>query len=401
MKKRIFALLLIAAMSFSLLAGCGSKDDEKTPETNNPETSAPTENQDPAFGADLAEFYNKIMAAAEEGPFMMDVAAEAEMLEMTYPGLKDIETKQLVAFTPAMSAVAIEFAFVEVANAADVETVKTIFQTRIDNQVNGGAWYPETIEGWQNNSEIVVIDNYICLFVCSEKDGMIDALRNGTEVPVWAKAQVPVEGEGDTGIMDMPVEDGPAAYDPEAETSTAPVEPSTPAVEPSTPAVEPSTPAVEPETPAATSIDLAAFYNELYNKLYPLDADGMVTGPFATDLMDSEASGMTAEDAAMMLEMYYPGLKDIKAKQLHVYIPGMSFSAYEVVLAELTDASDVDTFKSILQSRVDAQASGGAWYPEAVEGWLNNARIVTNGSYIMMAVGADCDQFVDAFNALF
>ena len=397
MKKRVFALLLIAAMSFSLLAGCGSKDDEKAPETNNPETSAPTENQDPAFGADLTEFYNKIMAAAEEGPFMMDIAAEAEMLEANYPGLKDIETKQLVAFTPAMSAVAIEFAFVEVANAADVETVKTIFQTRIDNQVNGGAWYPETIEGWQNNSEIVVIDNYICLFVCAEKDGMIDALRNGTDVPVWAKAQAPAEGEGDIegGIMDMPVEDGPAAYDPEAETSTAP---ETPAVEPSTPAVNPE-PA--PSAPAAATVDLAAFYNELYNKLYPLDADGMVTGPFATDLMDSEASGMTPEDAAMMLEMYYPGLKDIKAKQLHVYIPGMSFSAYEVVLMELANVSEMDAVKAILQGRIDAQAAGGAWYPEAVEGWLNNARIVTNGSYIMMAVGADCDQFVDAFNALF
>ena len=393
MKKRIFALLLIAAMSFSLLAGCGSKDDDKTPD-NSPSASTPA---DPSFGADLAEFYNKIMAAAEEGPFMMDVAADAEMLEATYPGLKDIDTKQLVAFTPAMSAVAIEFAFVEVANAADVEAVKTIFQTRIDNQVNGGAWYPETIEGWQNNSEIVVIDNYICLFVCAEKDGMIDALRNGTEVPAWAKAQAPAEGEGDIegGIMDMPVEDGPAAYDPEAETSTAP---ETPAVEPSTPAVNPE-PA--PSAPAAATVDLDVFYNELYNKLYPLDADGMVTGPFATDLMDSEASGMTPEDAAMMLEMYYPGLKDIKAKQLHVYIPGMSFSAYEVVLMELANAAEMDAVKTILQGRIDAQAAGGAWYPEAVEGWVNNARIVTNGSYIMMAVGADCDQFVDAFNALF
>jgi len=231
---------------------------------------------------------------------------------------------------------------------------------------------------------------------------MIDALRNGTEVPVWAKAQAPAEGDIEGGIMDMPVEDGPAAYDPEAETSTAPVEPSTPAVEPETPAVNPEpSPEVEPEAPAATAIDLAAFYNELYNKLYPLDADGMVTGPFATDLMDSEASGMTAEDAALMLEMYYPGLKDIKANQLHVYIPGMSFSAYEVVLAELADASDMDTVKSILQSRVDAQASGGAWYPEAVEGWLNNSIIVSNGNYVMLAVGADAGVFVDAFNALF
>ena len=394
MKKRVFALLLVAAMSFSLLAACGSKDNTETPDTDNsPSTSAPTESEEPAFGADLAEFYNKIMAAAEEGPFMMDVAAEAEMLEATYPGLKDIQTKQLVAFTPAMSAVAIEFAFVEVANASDVEAVKTIFQTRIDNQVAGGAWYPETIEGWQNNSEIVVIDNYVCLFVCPEKDGMIEAFRNGTEVPAWAKAQAPVEGEGDIGGMEetTPAEDEIPAFDPEAETSTAP---ETPAVEP-----EP-TPEATP-TPSVTSTDLSAFYNELYNELYPLDAEGFATGPYATDLMDAEASGMTAEDAAMMLEMYYPGLAAIETEQLHVYIPGMSFSAYEVVLAELTNTSDLDAFKAILQARIDAQAAGGAWYPEAVEGWVNNARIVTNGNYVMMAVGADCDTFVDRFNALF
>ena len=404
MKKRIFALLLIAAMSFSLLAGCGSKDDEKTPETNNPETSAPTENQDPAFGADLAEFYNKIMAAAEEGPFMMDIAAEAEMLEANYPGLKDIETKQLVAFAPAMSAVAIEFAFVEVANAADVETVKTIFQTRIDNQVNGGAWYPETIEGWQNNSEIVVIDNYVCLFVCAEKDGMIDALRNGTEVPVWAKAQAPAEGDIEGGIMDMPVEDGPAAYDPEAETSTAPVAPpadldhdievedSTPAVEPSTPAVNPEpAPEVKPETPAATSIDLAEFYYGLYETLYPVDADGYSTGPFVEDFAQ----------APEMLDGFYPGLTAIAAKQMHVYMPMMSGVPYEVVLVEVENSSDVEAVKTILQARIDTEKSNQFAYPMVTENWELNSRIVTNGNYIMMVVSSDYQAYIDAFNAQF
>ncbi len=149
------------------------------------------------------------------------------------------------------------------------------------------------------------------------------------------------------------------------------------------------------------TVDLDTFYNELYNELYPLDAEGFATGPVAMDLFDTEASGMTAEDAAMMLEMYYPGLGAIETEQLHVYIPGMSFSAYEVVLAELTNASDVETVKGILQARVDAQAAGGAWYPEAVEGWVNNARIVTNGNYIMLAVGSDCDTFVERFNAQF
>ena len=79
----------------------------------------------------------------------------------------------------------------------------------------------------------------------------------------------------------------------------------------------------------------------------------------------------------------------------------MSFSASEVVLVELTDEADVDALKAILQARVDSQAAGGAWYPEAVEGWVNNARIVSNGCYVMLAVGPDCDAFVDAFNGKF
>ena len=44
MKKRVFALLLIAAMSFSLLAACGSKTEQpETPDTNKPEVSTPVE----------------------------------------------------------------------------------------------------------------------------------------------------------------------------------------------------------------------------------------------------------------------------------------------------------------------------------------------------------------------
>ncbi len=147
---------------------------------------------------------------------------------------------------------------------------------------------------------------------------------------------------------------------------------------------------------------LQDFYNELYNELYPLDDEGWATGPVADDLLNPNPEfGMTEEDIALMLEMYYPGLANIETNQMHVFIPGMSFSAYEVVLIEVVNESDIETVKAILQSRIDAQAAGGAWYPEAVEGWLNNSRIVTNGNYIMMAVGSDCDTFVDAFNALF
>jgi predicted small lipoprotein YifL len=437
MKKRILALLLVAAMSFSVLAACGSKNDETPTPDNTPEASAPVESEKPAFSADLAEFYNKIMNAAEEGPFMMDVAAEAEMLEMTFPGLANIETKQLVAAAPMMSAVAVEFVFVEVANASDVEAVKTILQTRIVNQVAGGAWYPETIEQWEKHSEIVVIDNYVCLFVCAEKDGMIDAFRNGTPVPTWAKAQGEVEG--DMGIMDMPVEDGPAAFDPEpvpmpevlaslalnktdftlksagasyklkAEvTGTAsPVvwtssneavatvaeDGTVTAVAPGTATITvacgdmtvdcivrcdweaeeqaPDTSAPEvsetPEAPSAGAVDLAAFYSEI-----------MASG--------GENSPAMMEVAGEYLDAFYPGLAQIAKNQCVVYTPMISAVACEVAMVECANAADVDAVKAILQARVDSQVAGGAWYPETIDGWQNNSKIVVKGNYVALFV---------------
>ena len=149
-------------------------------------------------------------------------------------------------------------------------------------------------------------------------------------------------------------------------------------------------------------VNLEEFYNELYNELYPVDAEGFGTGPANTDLFNPNPDfGITAEDGPLMVDMYFPGLTAIEANQMHVFFCPMSFSAYEVVLIELVNESDMDAVKAILQARIDAQINGGAWYAEAVEGWQNDSRIVTNGNYIMMAVGADCDTFVERFNALF
>ena len=434
--KRIFSFVLACAMTLSL-AACGSGD-----KSSGAASSAP---QDPSFGKDLTAFYTEIMNAAEEGPMMMDVAAEPEMLEMLFPGLKNVETKQLVVASPAMSAVAIEFAFAEAANAADAEAIKNIFQTRIDYQVNGGAWYPETIEGWQNNSEIVVIDNYVCMFVCDEKDGMIDAFRNGTPVPAWAKAQAPAEG--DTGIMDMPIEGGEAAFDPEpmplpeviaslalnktdftlktagatyklkAEVtgSESPVvwtssdeSVATVAEDGTVTAVAPgtatTTAAVDamtvdcivrcaweeakpqqpaPEQPSATSVDLNAFVASL-----------------AAKHGENFAANANVVEFGMHNDLY-PGISDIAANQLAIYQPMMGAVVCEIALAEVTNASDVDAMKAIFQARIDAQVEGGAWYPESIEGWKNNSRIVTNGNYVMMIAWQFCEDAVADFNALF
>ena len=135
-----------------------------------------------------------------------------------------------------------------------------------------------------------------------------------------------------------------------------------------------------PETPAPAQVDLSAFYTTESGK-YEF---GMVT------LADAELAANV-----------YPGLFDIAAEQCLPYINMMTMNTSEIVLVQVTNSSDVDKVKSILQSRIDAQVEGGAWYPSAIDAWQNNSRIVSNGNYIMMVVHESCDSIVSDFNALF
>ena len=204
MKKKILALTLALALSLSL-AACGGKDapgqdaDSGVPEVNAPEGGAPEggapeggETDAPDASApedggtdspeteapgapeeiDLSAFYNTL----REGniwPELMDLTTDAnmkELLDSYYPGLAEIAAKQRRVYIAAISAAVGEIALVEVENAEDVQAVEDIFQARIDYQVGddatpGGAWYPETIEGWKTKSRIVSHGNYVMLAV--------------------------------------------------------------------------------------------------------------------------------------------------------------------------------------------------------------------------------------------
>ena len=197
MKKKILAL----ALSLSL-AACGGKDapgqdaDSGVPEVNAPEGGAPEDDAPEGGGTDapdasapenggtdstetetseeinLSAFYNTL----REGniwPELMDLTTDAnmkELLDSYYPGLAEIAAKQRRVYIAAISAAVGEIALVEVENAEDVQAVEDIFQARIDYQVGddatpGGAWYPETIEGWKTKSRIVSHGNYVMLAV--------------------------------------------------------------------------------------------------------------------------------------------------------------------------------------------------------------------------------------------
>ena len=85
-------------------------------------------------------------------------------LENFYPGLGDIELKQLYAGVAPVTNAPFEIILVEVANEADVDTVLEIFQARVDREC-GDSTYPENAEAWMNNCKITSLGCYVFLAV--------------------------------------------------------------------------------------------------------------------------------------------------------------------------------------------------------------------------------------------
>ena len=102
---------------------------------------------------------------------------EGEQLAAVYPGLENYAAKQSVLKMAMISAVAFEFALVELENEADAKAVADIFQARIDYQIENGAFYPMTLEGWEQ-AEIVTQGNVVALIVAQgSQDQAVDAFN--------------------------------------------------------------------------------------------------------------------------------------------------------------------------------------------------------------------------------
>lgn len=162
--KRITSLLLALVMLLAL-AGCGNS-------ANGGSSSA-------VKSADLSAFLEDVTSKQEAA--METLPADA--LETFYPGISDIETKQCTGATALISAVASEILLVEVANADDVAKVEEIMNARISYQVGdgtspGGAWYPETMDQWENNSRVVSVGNSVMLVVMDNADEIVTEFQN-------------------------------------------------------------------------------------------------------------------------------------------------------------------------------------------------------------------------------
>ena len=102
-----------------------------------------------------------------------------------------------------------------------------------------------------------------------------------------------------------------------------------------------------------------------------------------------------------LLEEYYPGLSEVPAKQLVVKVPAMSSDVNEIVLMQCETEEDAESAAAILQARVDAQAEGGAWYPETQAAW-EKAQVLREGTYVaLIASGAHQEALEEQFRLQF
>ena len=73
--------------------------------------------------------------------------------------------------TPMISAAVCEILMVECENSEDAAAVAEIFRERMQSQIDGGAWYPASIEVWEG-AQIVTEGSFVALFAHSDAESM-------------------------------------------------------------------------------------------------------------------------------------------------------------------------------------------------------------------------------------
>ena len=85
----------------------------------------------------------------------------ADTIESLYPGLSALNPSRVQLYLPPVTGYACEILLVEVTEG-DVDAAKAILQDRIDSGA-GDTGYPENAVLWQNNAQVQVQGNCLCL----------------------------------------------------------------------------------------------------------------------------------------------------------------------------------------------------------------------------------------------
>ena len=152
MKKSAIWIVTLALL-LGTLCGCDEKasDAEKT--------------------VDLREFLEETEQRYELGSI---TPLDDEMLDAFYPGLRELETEQLVAYMPMITGRVSEYVLLQCANSADARAAADILQQRIDEQAAGGAWYPESTAAWAN-AKVITRGGYVLMIAADDLTEQIAA----------------------------------------------------------------------------------------------------------------------------------------------------------------------------------------------------------------------------------
>lgn len=172
--KKFAAMLLALVLALSLVA-CGQKEDNAGGDKTDGQTQ--TDGQTDGQTVDLRAAYDAAIAQVNEAlgdnaPVLLETT-DMDMLNGYYTGIKDVALKQWVAFQ-SPTGTSCEVVMAEVENSADAETLRTIFQTRVDNMANDTT-YPDEAGMWKNNATVSVNGNYVVLEVLPEGCTVPDA----------------------------------------------------------------------------------------------------------------------------------------------------------------------------------------------------------------------------------
>lgn len=145
--------------------GGSSSSGSGSSSSNGGSTSTPSTDK-----VDLADFYATVTSTYEMPGMTL---ADSQLMDQYFPGLSAVATEQSQVYVNMMSMNMGEMALVQVKDKKDVDTVKAIFQARIDSMIEGGAWYPEPTRIWTDESRVVSNGNYIMMVASEDCDSIV------------------------------------------------------------------------------------------------------------------------------------------------------------------------------------------------------------------------------------
>lgn len=156
----IFIYLLLICM-MAVMAGCG-------------------ESQNDGKEYDLQQVYQNILASQPAGTEdlsgVMFETTDKDAIEVTYPGLGEIELKQEVCYQHAVTGFC-EVMLVEAADSSDVQKIVDIFNARIDTAADD-TFYPETAQIWAQNAQVQTEGNYVAMVALPDGYTVPDKIFN-------------------------------------------------------------------------------------------------------------------------------------------------------------------------------------------------------------------------------